>query len=143
VSHKSNVLDEAPNLSQPWWAQDIWNACVLAEQAPPERRLVVFLGGLTAETLRLVGADSPEGFEAVIHAAICLRVMFTGSPIAASDEELDEWGSRIRVILITESLQRQGYVQVDYTNSVMDPLSFDLPYELTWPESLQKVEVPA
>ena len=124
---KSEVLGEAPNVSQPWWAQDIWNACVLAEQAPTEQRLVVFLGGLNAETLRLVGTDSPEGFEAVIHAAICLRAMFTGSRIAASDEELDEWGSRIRVILITESLQRQGYVQVDYTNSVTDPLSLDAP----------------
>ena len=120
-------------------------ACAQAEQAPPERRLVVFLGALATETLGLVGTESHEGFEAVIHAAICLRAMFTGSRIAASDEELDEWGSRIRVVLIMESLQRRGYLQVDYEDSVMDPFSSDAPIRAigTRPESLRKPETPA
>ena len=109
-------MSQAPNSSRPPWLQGIFSACALAEQAPLERRLVVFLEALATETVRLIGAESDESGEPLIYATICLRALFTDPHVApsASDEEFDQWCSRVQIMLIMESLQRRGYVRVAY-----------------------------
>jgi len=42
----------------PHWAEDISRALASAREASPERRLVVFLAALSAETLRLASLES-------------------------------------------------------------------------------------
>ena len=132
-------LEMAPNTGGAWWSQNILGACALAQQAPLERRLAVFLAALATETVRLIGTESDEGGEALIYAAIGLRVLFTGPDVIASEEELDQWSSRVQVMLIMESLQRRGFVHVAYEDPVTDPLGCDaLPQVIgRWPASLQ------
>jgi len=45
-------LEMAPNTSGAWWSQNILGACALAQQAPLDRRLAVFLAALATETIR-------------------------------------------------------------------------------------------
>ena len=82
-------LEMAPSTGGAWCWQNILGACALAQQAPFERRLAVFLAALATETVRLIGTESDEGGEALIYAAICLRALFTGPDVVASEEELD------------------------------------------------------
>jgi hypothetical protein len=133
-------VSQAPNSSRPSWLQDIFSACALAEQAPIERRLIVFLEALATETVRLIGVESDESGEALIYATICLRALFTDPHVAFSDEEFDQWSSRVHIMLIMESLQRRGYVHVSYEDCAVDPFTSDAPIRIigTWPESLRK-----
>jgi hypothetical protein len=66
-------MSQAPNPSRPSWSQDILGAFALAEQAPLEGRLEVFLPALTTETVRLIVAESDESGEALMCAATYLR----------------------------------------------------------------------
>ena len=100
-------MSQAPNSSRPSWLQDIFSACALAEQAPLERRLTIFLAALATETARLIFAESDESGEALMYAAISLHALFTGPNVVAAEEELDQWSSRVQVMLIMESLQRR------------------------------------
>ena len=135
-------MSQLPNSSQPSWLQDVLGACSLAEQAPLERRLVVFLAALAAETVRLIGAESDESGEALIYATICLRALFADPHVAPSDEEFDQWSCRVQIMLILESLQRRGYVHVAYDDCAVDPFTSDARIRVvgTWPESLRKPE---
>jgi hypothetical protein len=121
----------------PPWARDISNALASAKEAPPEQRLVMFLAALSAEMLRLAGAESDEAGEVVAYATICLRGLFSDPGVTPSDEELDRWTPRVHVMLILESLQRRGYVYVNYGDSALDPLAADAPIRLisTWAEA--------
>jgi hypothetical protein len=121
------------------WAEDIAGAFASAKEIPPERRLVVFLAALSLETLRLAGAESDEGGEAVTYAAICLLALFTDTTVAPSDRELHRWSSHTRVMLILEFLQRRGYLRVDYGNA-LDPLGSQAAIRIigTWPDSISK-----
>ncbi len=132
-------LEMAPNTSGAWWSQNILGACALAQQAPIDRRLAVFLAALATETVRLIGTESDESGEALMYTAIYLRALLTSPDVVPSDEEFDEWSSRVQVMLIMESLQRRGYVHVAYDDPVTDPLACDaLPQVIgTWPASLQ------
>src|SRR6266581_3021364 len=120
-------MSQAPNSSRPAWLQDIFSACALAEQAPLERRLIIFLEALATETVRLIGAESDESGEALIYATICLRALFTGPHVAPTDEEFDQWSSRVHIMLIMESLQRRGYVRVAYEDCAVDRFTSDAP----------------
>ncbi len=128
----SATMAENLFLRQTKWARDIARAFASAEQASPEQRLVVFLGRLTVDTLRLAGAETDEGGEATSYAAVCLRALFTDS--AASDEELYRRHCRARVMLILEFLQRHDYLRVDY-GDVLDPLASEAAIKIigTWP----------
>lgn len=135
-------MSPAANCSQSPWLHDIFGACALAEQAPIERRLIVFLQALATETVRLIGAESDESGEALIYATICLRALFTDPNVTLSDEEFDRWSSRVHIMLIMESLQRRGYVHVAYEDCVGDPFKCDASIRVigTWPESLRNPE---
>jgi len=130
------TLETDPSKLPPW-ARDISNALASAKEAPPEQRLVMFLAPLSAETLRLAGAESEEAGEVVAYATICLHGLFSDPGVTSSDEELDRWTSRVHVMLIVESLQRRSYVRVDYGDSALDPLAADAPIRLigTWGRS--------
>ncbi len=81
------TLETDPSKLPPW-ARDISNALASAKEAPPEQRLVMFLAPLSAETLRLAGAESEEAGEVVAYATICLRGLFSDPGVTSSDEEL-------------------------------------------------------
>jgi hypothetical protein len=135
-------MSQAPNSSPPSWLQDILSASALAGQAPIERRLTIFLEALATETVRLICAESGESGEALIYATIWLRALFTNSHVAFSDEEFDQWSSRVHIMVIMESLQRRGYVHVAYEDCAGDPVTSDAPIQVigTWPESFRKSE---
>ncbi len=80
--------------------------------------------------------------EALIYATICLRALFTGPHVAPTDEEFDQWSSRVHIMLIMESLQRRGYVRVAYEDCAVDRFTSDAPMRVigTWAESLRKLE---
>ena len=126
--------------SPPQWAQDISRALASAREASPEHRLVVFLAGLSIETLRLAGAESDEAGEVLTLATICLWGLFTESSVTPSEDELDRWTLRVHVMLILESLQRRGYVRVDYGAGALDPLASDAGIQIigTWAEAVRK-----
>ena len=63
------------------------------------------------------------------YATICLRALFSDPGVTPSDEELDQWTPWVQVMLILESLQRRGYVDVDYGDSAPDSLA-DAPIRL-------------
>jgi hypothetical protein len=50
-------MSQASNSSRPSWLQDIISAFALAEQAPLERRLTIFLAKLATETVRLIAPN--------------------------------------------------------------------------------------
>ncbi len=127
--------------SRPTWAQDTSRALASAKRAAPERRLAVFLAALSSETLRLAGAESEEAGELLALATIGLRGVFTDSNAPQPEEELDRWSSRVYVMLILQSLERRGYVRVDYDADALDPLTSDAPIRVigTWAEVLGKL----
>ena len=132
------MTDESSG-SPPPWAQDISRALASARQASPERRLVVFLAALSTETLRLAGSESGESGEALAFTTICLRGLFADSSVTPSEDELDSWTLRVHVMLILESLQRRGYVRVDYGAGALDPLASDAGIQIigTWAEAVR------
>ena len=116
-------LEMAPNTSGAWWSQNILGACALASATSPNRSsLGSFPGRAGHRNNPLIGTESDESGEALMYAAIYLRSLLTSPDVVPSDEEFDEWSSRVQVMLIMESLQRRGYVHVVYEDPVTDPL---------------------
>src|SRR5204863_7465548 len=105
--------------------QDISNAFALSTQTKPERRVQAFLATLSSETLRLAVSESAEeAGEVLAYATACLNALFNDSSTAVSDDDLDRLTSRVYVMLILESLQRRGYVRVDYGDA-LDPMALE------------------
>ncbi len=109
----------------PAWFHDISSAFALSKQAAPERRLQAFLATLSAETLRLAVSEAAEpGGEVLAYATACIYALFNDSSTAASEDDLDRLTPRVHVMLILESLQRRGYVRVDW-GAPLDPMALD------------------
>src|SRR5260370_39679607 len=109
----------------PAWFHDISSAFALSKQAARERRLQAFLATLSAETLRLAVSEAAEpGGEVLAYATACIYALFNDSSTAASEDDLDRLTPRVHVMLILESLQRRGYVRVDW-GAPLDPMALD------------------
>ena len=118
-------MSEFEEGSPPDWFQDISNAFALSTQTQPERRLQAFLATLSSETLRLAGSESMEqAGEVLAYATACLNALFNDSSTAVSDDDLDQLTPRVHVMLVLESLQRRGYVRVDWGDA-LDPMALD------------------
>ena len=118
-------MSEFEGGSPPSWFQDISNAFASSRQTTPERRLQAFLATLSSETLRLAVSESAEkAGEVLAYATTCLHALFYDSSTAVSDDDLDRLTPRVHVMLILESLQRRGYVHVDYGDA-LDPMALD------------------
>jgi hypothetical protein len=116
-------MSEFEEGSPPDWFQDISNAFASSRQTPPERRLQTFLATLSSETLRLAASESPEETgEVLAYATACIHALFNDPSAAVSDNHLDRLTPRVHVMLILESLQRRGYVRVDYGDA-LDPMA--------------------
>jgi hypothetical protein len=109
----------------PTWVRDIQNVFALSTQSTPERRLQAFLATLSSETLRLAASESAEEAGQVLaYATACLNALFNDSSTAVSDVDLDRLTPLVHVMLILESLQRRGYVRVDWGDA-LDPMALD------------------
>src|SRR5229473_7553891 len=110
---------------RPDWFRDISSALAVSKQAAPERRLQAFLATLSAETLRLAVSEAAEpAGEVLAYATACIYALFNDSSTAASEDDLDRLTPRVHVMLILESLQRRGYVRVDW-GAPLDPMALD------------------
>jgi hypothetical protein len=108
---------------EPQWSEDIATAFAAARQVALERCLGVFLAAVSANTLRLIAYEF-EGFgEALMQATICVRALLTRDPSVPSDEDVEKWSSRVQLFLILESLERRGFIHVDYGECSNDPLN--------------------
>src|SRR5262245_43882650 len=109
--------------SEQTWIDNISRAFAEATKIAPERRLAVFLAALSAKTLRLVVSESAGYGEVLTHATICVRALLTDGASPPSDGEVQRWSSRVQLFLILESLERRGFLRVDYSELARDPLT--------------------
>lgn len=112
-----------PTGSEPNSSEDISSAFAAARHVASERRLAVFLKALSSNTLRLSAYDSEECREALTQATISVWALLTSASNIPSEEEVNRWSPRVHLLLILESLERGGFIQVDHGEIGHKPLS--------------------